>query len=184
MLFRSDSDGMNDIVAVNVSEGIGTGIFANGRLLRGQDGMAGEFGHVQMKANGPPCACGSTGCWETLASNRAGLRYYHEMGGNENLQSFEALVKLALASDRTAVKALEKMSVYLGQGLRMIASALAPNEIVIVGDITAAWQRFAPIVEAELNRNSLSKSIKLRPSAEGSTARLRSAVALVMNDGL
>src|SRR6202042_2702675 len=83
-----DSDGLHDIVAVNVSEGIGTGIFANGRLLRGQDGMAGEFGHVQMKANGPSCGCGNTGCWETLASNRAGLRYYHEMGGNGNLQGF------------------------------------------------------------------------------------------------
>ncbi len=179
-----DSDGTHDIVAVNVSEGIGTGIFANGRLLRGQDGMAGEFGHVQMKANGPPCACGSLGCWETLASNRAGLRYYHEMGGNGNLQGFESLIKLSLASDRTAIRALEKMSVFLGQGLRMIASALAPNEIVVVGDITAAWHRFGPIIEAELNRNSLSKSIKLRPSAEGSTARLRSAVALVMSDGL
>jgi predicted NBD/HSP70 family sugar kinase len=106
------------------------------------------------------------------------------MGGNGNLQSFEALVKHSLASDRIAIRALEKMSVFLGQGLRMIASALAPNEIVIVGDITAAWHRFGPIVEAELNRNSLSKSIRLRPAAEGSTARLRSAVALVMNDGL
>jgi predicted NBD/HSP70 family sugar kinase len=179
-----DSDGTHDIVAVNVSEGIGTGIFANGRLLRGQDGMAGEFGHVQMKTNGPPCACGSLGCWETLASNRAGLRYYHEMGGNGNLLGFESLIKLSLASDRTAIRALEKMSVFLGQGLRMIASALAPNEIVVVGDITAAWHRFGPIIETELNRNSLSKAIKLRPSAEGSTARLRSAVALVMSDGL
>jgi predicted NBD/HSP70 family sugar kinase len=43
-----DSDGMHDLVVVNVSEGIGTGIFANGRIIRGEGGLAGEFGHVQV----------------------------------------------------------------------------------------------------------------------------------------
>src|SRR5580698_4315093 len=76
-----DSDGVHDLVVVNVSEGIGTGIFSNGRLLRGVDGMAGEFGHVEMEHNGYPCGCGGRGCWETLASNRAGLRYYKELNG-------------------------------------------------------------------------------------------------------
>ena len=146
--------------------------------------MAGEFGHVQMELNGQLCGCGSHGCWETVASNRAGLRYYQEINGNaaaQAPQSLAALVKMAQADDPNAVKALEKMSLYLGRGLRMIASALAPNEIVIVGDITTAWYLFGPTVEAELKRSSLSKVPKLRPSFEGNTARLRSAVALVMN---
>ena len=63
-----DSDGLHDLVVVNVSEGIGTGIFANGQLLRGANGMAGEFGHVQMDTNGPLCGCGGRGCWETVGS--------------------------------------------------------------------------------------------------------------------
>src|SRR5437660_1441769 len=67
-----DSDGLQDLVVVNVSEGIGTGIFSNGRLLRGANGMAGEFGHVEMEHDGYPCGCGGKGCWETVASNRAG----------------------------------------------------------------------------------------------------------------
>ena len=75
------SDGMHDLVVVNVSEGIGTGIFANGRILRGEGGSAGEFGHVQVDPNGLPCGCGSRGCWETVASNRAGMRYYAEIAG-------------------------------------------------------------------------------------------------------
>jgi predicted NBD/HSP70 family sugar kinase len=176
-----DSDGVHDLVLVNVSEGIGTGIFANGRLLRGANGMAGEFGHVQMDLQGVECGCGSRGCWETLASNRAGLRYYQEMNGATAPPSFAALVKKAQAGDTNSVKALEKMATFLGRGLRMIASALAPSEIVIVGDITTAWHMFGPIVEAELKQNSLSSAPKLRPSFEGNTARLRSAVALVMN---
>src|ERR1700692_1921466 len=56
-----DSDGLHDLVVVNVSEGIGTGIFANGQLLRGANGMAGEFGHVQMEFNGPLCGCAGRG---------------------------------------------------------------------------------------------------------------------------
>jgi predicted NBD/HSP70 family sugar kinase len=179
-----DSDGLHDLVVVNVSEGIGTGIFANGQLLRGASGMAGEFGHVQMDLNGPLCGCGSRGCWETVGSNRAGLRYYQEISGIAAPPSFTALVKMAQADDANAVKALEKMSSFLGRGLRMIASALAPSEIVIVGDITTAWYMFGPIVEAELKQHALSKEPKLRPSFEGNTARLRSAVALVMNGSL
>jgi predicted NBD/HSP70 family sugar kinase len=179
-----DSDGVHDLVVVNVSEGIGTGIFANGQLLRGANGMAGEFGHVQMEINGPRCGCGGRGCWETVGSNRAGLRYYEEMSGAASPASFAALVKMAQSNDANAVKALEKMSSFLGRGLRMIASALAPSEIVIVGDITAAWHLFGPIVEAELKQNALSKEPRLRPAFEGNTARLRSAVALVMNGSL
>jgi predicted NBD/HSP70 family sugar kinase len=79
---------------------------------------------------------------------------------------------------------LEKMSSFLGRGLKMVASALAPSEIVVVGDITAAWYLFGPIVESELNLNALSKAPRLRPAFEGNTARLRSAVALVMNGSL
>jgi len=179
-----DSDGLHDLVVVNVSEGIGTGIFANGQLLRGANGMAGEFGHVQMEMNGPRCGCGGRGCWETVSSNRAGLRYYEEMSGGSAPTTFAALVKMAQSHDVNAVKALEKMSSFLGRGLRMVANALAPSEIVVVGDITAAWYLFGPIVEAELKQNALSKAPRLRPAFEGNTARLRSAVALVMNGSL
>ena len=47
------------------------GIFVNGQILRGEAGVAGEFGHVQLDANGERCGCGGQGCWETIASNRA-----------------------------------------------------------------------------------------------------------------
>jgi predicted NBD/HSP70 family sugar kinase len=176
-----DSDGVHDLVVVNVSEGIGTGIFANGRLLRGANGMAGEFGHVQMDVNGIVCGCGSRGCWETVASNLAGLRYYQELSGSAHMPSFAKLLTMAQSGDVHSVMALEKMASFLGRGLRMIASALAPSEIVVVGDITTAWPLFGSIVDAEMKQNTLSSAPKLRPSFEGNTARLRSAVALVMN---
>ena len=176
-----DSDGMHDLVVVNVSEGIGTGIFANGRILRGEDGMAGEFGHVQVDRNGLPCGCGSVGCWETVASNRAAIRYYQELAKNGAV-SFDTLLNLAQSDDAHAIKALTRVAVALGSGMRMIATVLAPREIVVVGDITAAWYRLSSIVEAEMHTSPMTRLTRIRPPHQGgNTARLRSAAALLMN---
>lgn len=177
-----DSDGVHDIVVVNVSDGIGAGIFINGRVVRGKEGMAGEFGHVQIESGGPRCSCGGSGCWETFASNRAALRYYNDQSGTQALESFDSLLELAQSGDPAAVCAVETMGRYLGRGLRMIAAALAPSEIVVVGEITEAWSRFGAVIEAEMKHNSLPGLPRLRPSIEASTARLRSAIAMVLNE--
>ena len=174
------SDGSRDLVVVNVSEGIGTGIFANGHLLRGEAGVAGEFGHVQLDPAGLRCGCGGKGCWETVASNRAGLRYYAEIA-HKSLPTFDALLQLAQSDDPAATQALDKMCCALGRGMHMIALALAPAEIVVVGDITTIWHLAGPIIEAEIRRYPLVKIPRLRPAEEGNKARLRSAVALIMN---
>ena len=175
------SDGQHDLVAVSVTEGIGTGIFANGRLLRGEGGVAGEFGHVQLEPMGIECACGNRGCWETIASNRAGLRYYTELT-QQTLPGFEQLLQRAGAGEEAAKAAVEKMCRALGRGMHMVASALAPSEIVVVGDITNHWAKAAPIIEAEMRRNRLVRVPRLRAARGGSRARLRTAVALVMNE--
>jgi len=178
-----ESDGMHDLVVVNVSEGLGTGIFANGRILRGEGGAAGEFGHVQVDPNGLPCGCGSIGCWETLAANRAGMRYYAE-ATNTYSPAFEDLLKLVEIGDPAARDAIERMCTALGRGMHMIASALAPSEIVVVGEITTIWHIAGPFIETAMLRYPLAKIPRLRPAQEGNKARLRSAVALVMHETL
>jgi predicted NBD/HSP70 family sugar kinase len=177
------SDGLHDLVAVSVTEGIGTGIIANGRLLRGEGGVAGEFGHVQLEPSGLPCACGNRGCWETIASNRAGMRYYAELV-QEPAPGFDQLLRMAEAGDQAARQAIDKMCRALGRGMHMVASALAPSEIVVVGDITTMWQMAAPVIESEMRRNRLVRVPRLRAARGGSQARLRTAVALVMNENL
>lgn len=178
-----NSDDAHDIVVVNVSEGIGTGIFANGGLVRGAGEMAGEFGHVQMDPDGIPCGCGSRGCWETLASNRAGLRYYKEIAG-QSVTSFDALLQLVEKDDANAIEAVKTMCMALGRGIHVIVTTLAPSEIVIVGEFTRLWSLAYPIIEAELRKFPLTAIPKLRMASEPDTARLRSAVALVMSEKL
>jgi predicted NBD/HSP70 family sugar kinase len=175
-------ENVRDLVVVTVSEGVGTGLFSNGQLVRGFEGMAGEFGHVPLDPNGPPCACGGRGCWEVFASNRAALRYYHEAGALRGGElTFEDLMALCDAGDGLAQRAIEKMAHAVGRGMRMIVAGLAPEEIVVVGEFTRQWQRFGPIIEREVASAVLvGKGPRVRAASDPRTARLRGSVALVL----
>ena len=171
-----------NLVVVTVSEGIGAGVLINGRLARGLNGMAGEFGHVPLDPQGPRCGCGGRGCWEVFGSNRAALRYYSESSAQAEGLSFPDLLSLAEQGDTKAAKALEKMAHYLGRGMRMIVAGLAPERIIVIGDLTRSWHRFGPIIEAEVGAQVLpgSGAPQLIPVHEDGMARLRGTVALVL----
>jgi predicted NBD/HSP70 family sugar kinase len=172
---------IHHVAVVTVSEGIGAGILANGQLARGAKWMAGEFGHVSLDPNGPPCSCGGRGCWEVYASNRAALRYYHEASGSTDDLSFQSLLELANAGSVLALNALDKMAHAIGRGMRMIVTGLAPEEIVVVGEFTSLWHRLGPAIEAEVAAAALvGEPPRVRPAAEPAMARLRGAAALVL----
>ena len=171
-----------NFVVVTVSEGIGTGLLVNGRLVHGMNGMAGEFGHVPLDPEGPVCGCGSRGCWEVFASNSAGLRYYSESGNQQGGLSFPDLLSRADQGDVRAAQAAEKMAHYLGRGMRMIVAGLAPERIVVVGDLTRSWHRFGPVIETEVRHQVLPGGCppRLVPAHEDGRARLRGTIALVL----
>ena len=177
-------DGIRDIVLVTISEGVGAGVFANGQLVSGHRGMAGEFGHVPIDPSGPLCSCGRNGCWETFASCSAALRYYQELQSHRRAITFQELLILAEEGDRYAGQALAKQALYIGRGLQLIITALAPSLILISGDITSAWHRFGPAIEKEMAKHTLSESLpRILPTHEGEIARLRGAAALVFQRG-
>jgi len=176
------TDHARNIVVVTASEGIGTGVLVNGQLAQGLDNMAGEFGHVPIDPSGPLCSCGSRGCWEVFASNRAALRYYRESGDAPADLTFNALLSLADQGDNRAAAALHTMAEHLGHGMRIIVAGLAPERIIVIGDLTRAWHRFGPIIEAELLSQVLpgGSAPRIVPADEDGTARLRGTVALVL----
>ncbi len=180
--FGQHTQGVRNLVVVTVSEGIGTGIFANGQLVRGLNGMAGEFGHVPVDPEGPVCGCGSRGCWEVFASNRAAVRYYLESASQSGGPSFEDLLTLAEQGDKLAAKALDKTAHYLGRGMRLIVAGLAPEVIVVVGELARCWNRFGPIIEQEVAAQVLPGGVapRLIPAYEHGAARLRGTVGLVL----
>jgi len=175
-------ESFRNLVVVTVSEGIGAGVLVNGQLARGLSSMAGEFGHVPLDPEGPPCGCGSRGCWEVFGSNRAALRYYLESSADSAGLSFPDLLSLADQGNVKAILALETMANYLGQGMRMIVAGLAPERILIIGDLTRSWRRFGPIIEKQVRAQALTggEVPAIIPVHEDGMARLRGTVALVL----
>lgn len=177
---------IRNLVTVTVSEGIGTGIVVDGRLLRGANGMAGELGHFPLQPDGPKCGCGKLGCWEVLGSDQAAIRYYFESAGRSNRArqpdlEFKALLSMADQGDSLAIKALDKMAAQLARGVRMIIAALDPEAVLFVGEFTAAWGRFEPRIKAEVLQQKISAfPVALIPARDGELTRLRGSVALVL----
>jgi predicted NBD/HSP70 family sugar kinase len=170
-----------NMLAISVSDGLGAGILIDGRLVRGREGMAGEFGHMPFESTGPACGCGNVGCWETFASNRAGLRFYHELGSGRELSSFQQLLDLALSGDIRALRSIDRMAGNLARGLAILVAGLAPEVVIIVGDCTALWPRISPLIESELIARSFTSRVPRVVAAEdGDAARLRGAAALAL----
>jgi predicted NBD/HSP70 family sugar kinase len=173
-----------NLVVITVSEGIGSGVLLNGQLVRGHHGMAGEFGHVPLEPQGPLCGCGNRGCWEVLASDSAALRYYSESAKNPGELSFLDLLDRADHGDSRASAALHKMARYLGRGTRMIVAGLAPERVVFVGDLTRSWHHFGPVIESEMQAQTLPGGCAplVIPAHDDGMDRLRGTVALVLQN--
>ena len=185
--FGRQIEGIRDLFAITVSEGIGVGMILNGQLVRGISGLAGEFGHVSLSEDGPQCACGNTGCWEVFASNSAAIRYYGEAQsrGNETRKkrkvTFEDILQLAEQGDSRALEALDKMAEYLGRGIAMLITGLAPEAIVIVGEVTRVWDRVGPVVNRVVKKRSTTHaSARILTSGLVEQPRLRGIIALVL----
>jgi predicted NBD/HSP70 family sugar kinase len=173
--------GVQDAVAINVSEGLGTGILAGGHLISGWNGTAGEFGHMAMETPGLVCGCGNRGCWETMASNQAALRHYRKLKGKIPASyTYRHLLIDAQDHKPEAVAALRYQFVQLARGLRTILAGLAPEVVLFAGDIVSVWPYFSGILAEELPKNLNGKLPRIITAADCGMARLRGALALVL----
>jgi len=183
--FGRHPEHVRNLLAVTVSEGLGVGLLLNGQIVHGGGSMAGEFGHMTLDEHGPPCPCGKNGCWERYASNAAAARFYVSgdtaRAGSKTVPRFDDILRRAQSGEARAVEALEKTASHLGAGLASLATGLAPEVIVIVGEITAAWDRLGPIVADVVARRSLPLvATRIVPTDLAMQPRLRGAVTLVV----
>ena len=187
--FGRRAEGLRNLVIVTVSEGIGCGLILNHQLVQGSTGTAGEFGHAALVQDGLECSCGNRGCWEMYASNSAAIRYYSQAGSSRGRRSttldktisFEHLLRLAQQGDGKAVDALQQMAQYLGRGIAPLVSGLAPDMIVIVGEVTRAWEKVGPIIKETVRQHSFTRAeTQIVPSDPITQPRLRGTIALVL----
>ena len=193
--FGRRAEGLRNLVVVTVSEGIGCGLILNHQLVQGSTGTAGEFGHAALVQDGLECSCGNRGCWEMYASNSAAVRYYSQASAanrgrrsvaskntiSENPISFDHLLRLAEQGDSRAVDALQQMAKSLGLGIAPLIAGLAPDMIVIVGEVTRAWHKVGPIIKETVSRHSFTRAeTQIVPSDPITQPRLRGTIALVL----
>ncbi len=187
---RSEHTVYSDIVFVSVSDGLGVGIVVNGEIMRGRHNTAGEFGHVPLSIDGPPCSCGANGCWEAYISNPATIsRYFGKRISQRQPQTIETaeftiedLIVRARDCDSKALTALQSTARYLGLGLASVINAIDPSCIFIGGEITEAWDLIEAEVRSAIQERTLTREIgrtpiRIVPAME--YPRLRGAVALV-----
>ncbi len=180
--------GFRDMVFVDVSEGVGTGIIINGQLYHGHQHGAGEFGHVCIDPAGPRCSCGSAGCLEALASDYATLERYRQKrqsapdsnGLRTDVTDVATIVDLARNGDRTALATIQETGHYLGLGIAPILYGLNPEAVIIGGKIAEAWPLISgKVLDSLATRVSpayrqatkiLPSTLHIRPSLLGSIA--------------
>ncbi len=180
-LWSGKLDGIRNAVLITVSEGIGAGILANGQIITSRSGLAGEFGHSPIAPAGPLCGCGQRGCWEVFASSKAALRYYAEICPKGKAVSIQDLLRMSEEGDASAIEAMSRQAACLGRGLRLVTVALAPEVILVAGDITTSWSRFGPIIQAEIENSMLAGPVpRLAVTNDGELSRLRGAAAIVL----
>ncbi len=175
-------DGIHNTVLIAISEGVGAAVLAEGRLVSGHNGLAGEFGHMCIDSTGPRCGCGQVGCWEMFASSTAALRYYHEIVPEaKGRTQIQELLALAVNGDKAALKAVERQSVAIGRGLRTVNAALSPELILFAGDITLFWSICHEAIERECAAGLLTASgPRIVSIGDGELALLRGAAAVVL----
>jgi glucokinase len=142
--------GARDAVLVTLGTGIGSGVIAEGELVRGAHGFGGEAGHMVVDPNGPPCPCGRNGCWERFASGsglgifgREAATAYRfprgvELAGEPEFVRGEHVTRAAAEGDADALEIFEHFAGWVALGIGNLLALLDSSLVVIGGGLVEA----------------------------------------------
>ena len=175
-MMHGAAKGMNDFIMVTLGTGVGSGFVANGKMIYGHDGFAGELGHVIVERNGRLCGCGRHGCLETYASATGIVRTVHELLQRHNTPSeLRALEKIqskdiylaATHGDALALEAFEFTGTILGTCLANAVAITSPEAIILFGGLAQAGHFIFEPTQRAMEENLLAiykNKVKLLPS--------------------
>ncbi|MDU4567558.1 MAG: ROK family glucokinase [Streptococcus anginosus] len=195
--WKGAGENQPDVVFMTLGTGVGGGIVAEGKLLHGVAGAAGELGHITVDFDQPIlCTCGKKGCLETVASATGIVnltrRYADEYAGDAELKQLidngedvnaKIVFDLAKAGDELALIVYRNFARYLGIACANIGSILNPSTIVIGGGVSAAGEFLLDGVRKFYEENSFPQvrtSTKLALATLGNDAGVIGAASLVL----
>lgn len=120
--------GSNDALVVTLGTGIGGGAIIDGRVARGHNGFAGEFGHMVVARGGESCPCGRRGCWEAYASGSGLARLAGGIAPEVVVQGF-------LQGDARATDLVRIFADWVVVGLHNLVNIYDPACIVLGGGL-------------------------------------------------
>ena len=176
----------HNFITVLISEGVGTGIVIDGAVYRGENGGAGEFGHMYVGSDAPvACSCGRSDCWEAHASEKAALSRYHTNGGTSNgaLVDMEHLISLAENGEKQAINALKDTATYVGIGISNLIVGFSPRMILVSGRIVRVWELIKEEIMVQGNRGirqELNETL-IVPSALSESPTTLGSISLVLS---
>ncbi|MFR9504266.1 MAG: ROK family protein [Rikenellaceae bacterium] len=148
MIF-GNAKGMKDFIMITLGTGLGSGFVANGEMIYGHDGFAGEFGHVTVIRDGRTCGCGRKGCLETYVSATGIKRTAFELMSTTTIPSelrnipfseFDSLMvsKAAKNNDPLALEIFRFTGEILGRALADACTITSPQAIILFGGLAKA----------------------------------------------
>ncbi|MCA0328514.1 MAG: ROK family protein [Actinobacteria bacterium] len=137
--------GLDDTLAyLNLGTGLAAAVVHAGSVVRGVDGVAGEIGHIPVGGD-VLCACGQTGCLETLASGTALLRIWPEAPDHG-----WDLFGRAAGGDGAAVLAAESLCHGVALAIQVLVLGCGAQDVVVSGGLTAMGDPLLEAIRAEL----------------------------------
>ncbi|EOH63254.1 MULTISPECIES: ROK family glucokinase [Enterococcus] len=185
-----------DVVFITLGTGVGGGIVADGHLLHGVTGAAGEVGHITIDPNGFECTCGKRGCLETVSSAtgvvRVARHLAEEYAGDSRLKAMldngeevtsKDVFELAEADDPFGLMVVDRVCLYLGLACGNLGNTLNPSSIVIGGGVSAAGEFLRSRVEKyfkEFTFPQVRESTKIKLAELGNEAGVIGAASLAL----
>jgi len=139
--------GMRNFIVITLGTGMGSCIFADGRVKLGAEGYAGEIGHTCAYHDGRLCGCGNKGCLETYTATKGIIRTAREVMAETSepteMRRLERLSPRTIAElceqgDKLAIEVYRRTGEALGIGLANYATILDPEAFIITGGIAKA----------------------------------------------
>ncbi len=179
---------------VNLSQGLGLAIITNGVIVTGEDGFAGEIGHMQITDSSKLCLCGKRGCLGTEVSGYALEENFKDktgageasllaLGGNGKDVNFRQIMKAAREGDALSISLIHQIGFKLGNALGNVLNLLNPGVIIVGGELVPAKEILSDSIKSGMIHTALSlplRSCSLTFSSIGTDAALKGAGALVL----
>lgn len=134
--------GARVLLVVTLGTGVGGGVVAGGRALRGAGGRGVEIGHLVVEPDGEACECGNRGCVETRFSGRVLGASARERWGPDATPA--RWFEVAARGDATAVAVVERAVEALALGVAHAIVLFGPDRVVFAGGLTGSWPAFGP----------------------------------------